>query len=231
MIPPIPTEWWLRPPSRAARVGEQRAVVWNRVYFRPLAARRSKFGVLHGPPKAELAPKPDVVDEDDEDVGCAVRWADRLDRGELGVWILGVVGGDPDPLRIGDGKVVPGWSVRFSHATEPTQPLWSFSPCLGDQVRRDSSNAETADATVGWIFPDPYQGSHISVRLAFSNARVGILATHSDDPIRCKHVVGLEPSRPSRSPRCRRFRRHRGARLPGMGSTAARARVSGSGHL
>ncbi|HVG95355.1 MAG TPA: hypothetical protein VNK05_00480, partial [Chloroflexota bacterium] len=38
--------------SRAARVGEQRAVVWKRVYFRPAAARRSAVGVWIGPPKA-----------------------------------------------------------------------------------------------------------------------------------------------------------------------------------
>ena len=54
----MPTEWWLRPVSSAARVGEQRAVVWKRVYLRPLAARRSAVGVLIGPPKALEAPKP-----------------------------------------------------------------------------------------------------------------------------------------------------------------------------
>jgi hypothetical protein len=35
VIPPIPTAWWLRPDSSAARVGEHNAVVWNRVYFNP----------------------------------------------------------------------------------------------------------------------------------------------------------------------------------------------------
>src|SRR5690349_574776 len=55
---PIPTEWWLRPVSRAERVGEQSAVVWKREYFRPVFARRSKFGVRHGPPNALDAPKP-----------------------------------------------------------------------------------------------------------------------------------------------------------------------------
>src|SRR5688572_4773480 len=51
-------EWWLRPVSRAARVGAQRAVVWKRLYFRPPLASRSAVGVWHGPPKAEAAPKP-----------------------------------------------------------------------------------------------------------------------------------------------------------------------------
>ena len=55
---PIPTEWWLRPVSSAERVGEHSAVVWKRLYFNPLAASRSKFGVRHGPPNALDAPKP-----------------------------------------------------------------------------------------------------------------------------------------------------------------------------
>ena len=57
-MPPIPTEWWLRPVSIAWRVGEHSAVVWNRLSFTPLAASRSATGVLHGPPNAEDAPKP-----------------------------------------------------------------------------------------------------------------------------------------------------------------------------
>ena len=48
----------MRPVSNADRVGEHNAVVWNRMYFSPLAASRSKFGVLHGPPNALDAPKP-----------------------------------------------------------------------------------------------------------------------------------------------------------------------------
>src|SRR6476661_8559047 len=52
VIPPIPTEWWLRPVSIAWRVGEQSAVVWKRLYFSPLAASRSATGVAQGPPKA-----------------------------------------------------------------------------------------------------------------------------------------------------------------------------------
>ena len=58
MIPPIPTEWWLRAVSRAARVGEHSAVVWNRLNRSPWAARRSAVGVAHGPPKVDDAPNP-----------------------------------------------------------------------------------------------------------------------------------------------------------------------------
>ena len=39
-------------------MGEHRAVVWNRLNFKPFVARRSTFGVLHGPPNALDAPKP-----------------------------------------------------------------------------------------------------------------------------------------------------------------------------
>src|SRR6478735_4082762 len=55
---PIPTEWWFRPLSIAARVGAHKAVVWNRLYVSPPAASRSAFGVWHGPPNALDAPKP-----------------------------------------------------------------------------------------------------------------------------------------------------------------------------
>src|SRR3954447_13659325 len=55
---PMPTEWWLRPDSSAARVGAHSAVVWKRLYFRPFWAKRSAVGVVHGPPKALEAAKP-----------------------------------------------------------------------------------------------------------------------------------------------------------------------------
>src|SRR6476646_4246808 len=55
---PIPTVWWLRPVSKAARVGAHSAVVWNRLYLRPFPARRSAVGVAHGPPNALEAAKP-----------------------------------------------------------------------------------------------------------------------------------------------------------------------------
>src|SRR3954453_17817934 len=55
---PIPTVWWLRPVSKAARVGAHRAVVWNRLYFRPFPASRSAVGVAHGPPNTVDAANP-----------------------------------------------------------------------------------------------------------------------------------------------------------------------------
>jgi hypothetical protein len=58
VIDPMPTVWWLRPVRRAALVGAQRAVVWNRLSLMPPAANRSAVGVLTAPPKAEEAPNP-----------------------------------------------------------------------------------------------------------------------------------------------------------------------------
>jgi hypothetical protein len=58
VMPPISTEWWFRPDSSAARVGEHNAVVWNRLYLRPPAASSSAAGVRTGPPNALEAPKP-----------------------------------------------------------------------------------------------------------------------------------------------------------------------------
>src|SRR3954452_2607141 len=55
---PIPTERWMRPDSKAARVGAHSAVVWKRLYFRPFPASRSAVGVAHGPPNALGPAKP-----------------------------------------------------------------------------------------------------------------------------------------------------------------------------
>src|SRR3954452_24742083 len=54
----MPTEWWLRLDRNAARVGAHNAVVWKRLYVKPLPASRSAVGVAHGPPNALDAPKP-----------------------------------------------------------------------------------------------------------------------------------------------------------------------------
>jgi hypothetical protein len=51
-------KWWLRPDNNAARVGEHKAVVWNRLYFKPPATNRSAVGIRHGPPNADDAPNP-----------------------------------------------------------------------------------------------------------------------------------------------------------------------------
>src|SRR5215471_3534289 len=55
---PVAAEWWLRPVSKAARVGEHSAVVWKRVYRRPFLASLSRLGVGTCPPKVPHCPKP-----------------------------------------------------------------------------------------------------------------------------------------------------------------------------
>ncbi len=46
----MPTAWWLRPVSSAARLGEQMAVTWKRLYRNPPAARASMLGVSMSEP-------------------------------------------------------------------------------------------------------------------------------------------------------------------------------------
>ncbi len=92
VMPPIPTVWWLRPVSRACRVGEQSAVVWKRLNLRPSEARSSAVGVLHGPPKALEEPKPASSIKTMQDVGRTFGRPQRRDRRVLGVGILGVIG-------------------------------------------------------------------------------------------------------------------------------------------
>ena len=61
----MPTLWWLRPVSSAARVGEHSGVTWKFVYRRPSAARRSMFGVsIVGAVAAEWR-EAEVVEEHD----------------------------------------------------------------------------------------------------------------------------------------------------------------------
>ena len=67
-MPPMPTEWWLRPVSSACRVGEHSAVVWKRVYFSPSAASRSAVGVDARAAERARGAEPAVVDQDDQHV-------------------------------------------------------------------------------------------------------------------------------------------------------------------
>src|SRR4051794_41837138 len=94
---PMPTVWWLRPESRAARVGAHSAVVWKRLYFRPLSASRSAVGVAHGPPNALEAAKPTSSSRMTSTLGApAGGWSGSVagDEGRGGVG----AGGRPPPL-------------------------------------------------------------------------------------------------------------------------------------
>ncbi len=62
-MPPMPTAWWLRPVSSAARVGEQSAVVWKRLNLQPAPASRSNGRrVGTEPPNALDGAEAGVVD-------------------------------------------------------------------------------------------------------------------------------------------------------------------------
>src|SRR5690242_1249304 len=58
MMRPIPFEWWLRPVSTQARVGEHSAVVWKLRYRSPLVASASRFGVSMSDPKQPSCANP-----------------------------------------------------------------------------------------------------------------------------------------------------------------------------
>ena len=63
----------------------------------------------------------DVVEQHDQHVGRALRRPQRLDRRELGVRILGVVGRQSDVLRVGDGKNRSLNRVARAHALSPPE--------------------------------------------------------------------------------------------------------------
>ena len=87
VIRPMPTEWWLRPVRRHARVGEHNAVVWKFVNVSPPAASRSIVGVCDvGAVGAGLG-EADVVEQHHDDVGRAVVGANRFRPPRFGVGI------------------------------------------------------------------------------------------------------------------------------------------------
>src|SRR3978361_1393469 len=79
---PMPTEWWLRPLSRAARVGEHRAVVGKRLRRMPAGGQRVRGGGPTGAAEGARGAEADVVEQDDEHVRGALRWAQARDRRE-----------------------------------------------------------------------------------------------------------------------------------------------------
>src|SRR3954469_7756494 len=106
----MPTEWWLRPESSAARVGEQSAVVWKRLYFRPPAARRSAVGVEHGPPNALEAAKPTSSSSTIRTFGAPAGGRSGSIGGNdaAGSFASRIVG--PGSSRSGTGRIVRGIS-------------------------------------------------------------------------------------------------------------------------
>jgi hypothetical protein len=73
--------------SKAARVGEQSAVVWKRVYLSPFLASLSRLGVGICPPKVPHWAEAAVVDQDEEDIRRAGRGFDDRDLRGLGILV------------------------------------------------------------------------------------------------------------------------------------------------
>ena len=92
-----------RLPRRRAECCRVKAVVLEPVYSKPLRGRR-------GARSAECArcAEPDVVEQDDEDVGGSLRRPERLDGRELRVRVLGIFVHRPCVGLIRDRKVVAG---------------------------------------------------------------------------------------------------------------------------
>src|SRR6478736_1454252 len=130
-MPPIPTAWWLRPESIAARVGEQSAVVWKRLYFRPWAASFSAFGVRHGPPKALEAPKPTSSSRTTSTFGAPVGGRSGSIGGNVASGSLASRGSCPSYGLSGIGRTSRGlWSVTL--CSSPRQVRHRF---LASQLR------------------------------------------------------------------------------------------------
>src|SRR4051794_35638265 len=140
---PIPTEWWLRPVSRACRVGAHSAVVWKRLYLKPLAASRSAVGVWHGPPNALEAPKPTSSSRTIRTFGAPA-------GGNRG-WIAGnVVSGSfasyvvrPGAGRSGIGNIARAWrSGPFVTKVLHPRPCAQVRPCWTPEAPRGSSDRD-----------------------------------------------------------------------------------------
>src|SRR6476619_4953954 len=101
---PIPTVWWLRPVSKAARVGAHRAVVWKRLYLRPFSASRSAVGVAHGPPNALEAPKPTSSSSTTSTLGAPAGGRSGSIGGNVASGSLASRGSSPSYGRSGIGR-------------------------------------------------------------------------------------------------------------------------------
>ena len=67
-MPPMPTRWWLRPVSSAARVGEQTAVTWNRLNVRACLLHSGQVRRPDAATEGVGTTEARVVDEHDQHV-------------------------------------------------------------------------------------------------------------------------------------------------------------------
>src|SRR3954454_8320374 len=117
---PIPTVWWLRPVSKAARVGAQSAVVWKRLYLSPLSASRSAVGVAHGPPKALDAAKPTSSSRTTSTLGAPAGGRSGSIAGHVAAGPLASIGRSPSYGLSGIGRTSRElWSVTLHSFSGP----------------------------------------------------------------------------------------------------------------
>src|SRR6478672_4593635 len=146
---PIPTEWWLRPDSNAARVGAHNAVVWKRLYFKPLPASRSAVGVVHGPPNALDAAKPTSSSRMTSTLGAPSGGRRGSIAGNDASGSLASNGSVPSTGLSGIGRTVRGPSggdmvVTVSRSPSRMHPPDGMRP-LGEPTRSAGSDGVAVD--------------------------------------------------------------------------------------
>src|SRR4051794_21557263 len=126
---PIPTEWWLRPDSSAARVGAHSAVVWKRLYLRPSPASRSAVGVAHGPPNALDAAKPTSSSKTTSTLGAPAGGCSDSIAGNDASGSLASIGSSPSYGRSGIGRTSRGTSLDEPVIGLTPQQVTDLRPC------------------------------------------------------------------------------------------------------
>src|SRR5438477_8038034 len=106
----------------AARVGEQSAVVWKRVYFSPCPASRSAVGVRHGPPNALEAPKPTSSSRITRTFGAPVGGRNGLIGGNFVLGSLASYVVRPTGLRSGIGSTSRPKAGAWARADPSAEP-------------------------------------------------------------------------------------------------------------
>src|SRR6187551_1936957 len=126
---PIPTEWWLRPVSKAERVGAHSAVVWKRLYFRPFPASRSAVGVAHGPPNALEAANPTSSSRTTSTLGAPAGGRSGSIGGNLASGSLASRGSSPAYGLSGIGRTSRElWSVTLLLLSVPHESVGLGAP-------------------------------------------------------------------------------------------------------
>src|SRR5688572_6167183 len=154
---PMPTEWWLRPVSRACRVGAHSAVVWNRLYRNPPSASRSAVGIRQGPPKVLDAPKPTS--------------SSRMTRtfGAPSGGSSGSIGGNAVSASFASYVVSP-WGGR-SGMGSMVRAWRSGDAVMGSALHRDVNTPSSAASVVAY---SPVMGGWTALRAAGSGDGAGL---------------------------------------------------------